>query len=314
MVTIFISAVGSILLASLEVLYLGKLLRKKPFGLTLLIKTTVYLIFMMVFISVAVLYIYSTEINKPMLSPDVLGLYFHFVTSFSIIMTFIYWGLACISALFILQVNDKFGQGVLINFFLGKYHRPKEDERIFMFMDLKSSTTYAEELGHLKYSEFIQDCFFDLTDVVIQYEAKIYQYVGDEVVLSWDIKEGLMNGQCLQAFFAYDAWLQGRKKYYKDTYGIIPEFKAGLHLGKVTIAEVGEIKKELAFHGDVLNTAARIQGKCNELQQRLLVSEPVKSKCELLHPFTFTDIGNVRLKGKAEKVKLYGVEPVTITQ
>ncbi|MHC4457755.1 MAG: adenylate/guanylate cyclase domain-containing protein, partial [Planctomycetota bacterium] len=89
------------------------------------------------------------------------------------------------AALFILQVSDKFGQGVLISFLLGKYHRPKEDDRIFMFMDLKSSTTYAEKLGHIKYSQFIQDCFFDITDVITKYDAKIYQYVGDEVVLSW---------------------------------------------------------------------------------------------------------------------------------
>ena len=88
-------------------------------------------------------------------------------------MTFIYWRIACMSALFILQVNDKFGQGVLISFLLGKYHRPKEDDRIFMFMDLKSSTTYAEKLGHIKYSQFIQDCFFDITDVITKYDAKI---------------------------------------------------------------------------------------------------------------------------------------------
>ena len=92
------------------------------------------------------------------------------------------------SALFILQVSDKFGQGVLISFLLGKYHRPKEEDRIFMFMDLKSSTTHAEKLGHIKYSQFIQDCFFDITDVVIKYDAKIYQYVGDEVVLSGSIR------------------------------------------------------------------------------------------------------------------------------
>jgi adenylate cyclase len=85
------------------------------------------------------------------------------------------------SALFILQVSDKFGQGVLISFLLGKYYRPKEDDRIFMFMDLKSSTTSAEKLGHIKYSQFIQDCFFDITDVITKYDAKIYQYVGDEL-------------------------------------------------------------------------------------------------------------------------------------
>jgi adenylate cyclase len=214
------------------------------------------------------------------------------------------------SALFILQVSDKFGQGVLISFLLGKYHRPKEDDRIFMFMDLKSSTTYAEKLGHIKYSQFIQDCFFDITDVITKYDAKIYQYVGDEVVLSWSIKEGIEHGHCINTFFAYDTLIKSKKNYYQNKYGIIPEFKAGLHLGKVTVAEVGEIKKELAYHGDVLNTAARIQGKCNDFQKRLLISESMKTKLENQHLFDFSGIGDVRLKGKAKSLNLYVVIPV----
>jgi adenylate cyclase len=308
--TIINCVIGATLLGSLEILYLSKLLRKKPFGITLLIKTTIYLMFMLFFISLGTLYTYSSEINKPLLSKEVLKLYVYFLFSARIVMAFIYWGIACMSALFILQVSDKFGQGVLISFLLGKYHRPKEDDRIFMFMDLKSSTTYAEKLGHIKYSQFIQDCFFDITDVITKYDAKIYQYVGDEVVLSWSIKEGIEHGHCINTFFAYDTLIKSKKNYYNKKYGIIPEFKAGLHLGKITVAEVGEIKKELAYHGDVLNTAARIQGKCNDFQKRLLISESMKTKLENQHLFDFSGIGDVSLKGKAKSLNLYGVKPV----
>ena len=308
--TIINCVIGATLLGSLEILYLSKLLRKKPFGITLLIKTTIYLMFMLFFISLGTLYTFSSEINKPLLSKEVFKLYVYFLFSARIVMAFIYWGIACMSALFILQVSDKFGQGVLISFLLGKYHRPKEDDRIFMFMDLKSSTTYAEKLGHIKYSQFIQDCFFDITDVITKYDAKIYQYVGDEVVLSWSIKEGIEHGHCLNTFFAYDTLIKSKKKYYQNKYGIIPEFKAGLHLGKVTVAEVGEIKKELAYHGDVLNTAARIQGKCNDFQKRLLISESMKKKLENQHLFDFLGIGDVSLKGKTKALNLYEVKPV----
>ena len=308
--TIINCFIGATLLGSLVVLYLSKLLRKKPFGITLLIKTATYLMFMLFFISMYTLYTYSSEINKPLLSGDVLKLYVDYLFSARLVMEIIFWSIACMAALFILQVSDKFGQGVLISFLLGKYHRPKEDDRIFMFMDLKSSTTYAEKLGHIKYSQFIQDCFFDITDVITKYDAKIYQYVGDEVVLSWSIKEGIEHGHCINTFFAYDTLIKSKKNYYQNKYGIIPEFKAGLHLGKVTVAEVGEIKKELAYHGDVLNTAARIQGKCNDFQKRLLISESMKTKLENQHLFDFLGIGDVRLKGKAKALNLYEVKPV----
>jgi len=307
---IIVCGIGATLLGSLEVLYFSKLFRRKPFGVTLLLKTAIYLMTMTFFISAYTLYMYSSEINKPVFSGDVIKLYIDFIFSFRIVMTIIYWGITCMLALFILQVNDKFGQGVLLNFLLGKYHHPKEENRIFMFMDLKSSTTYAENLGHIKYSQFLQDCFFDITDVITKYDAKIYQYVGDEVVLSWNMEEGIENGHCIKTFFEYDALLQSKKIYYEDKYGVIPEFKAGLHLGKATVAEVGEVKKELAYHGDVLNTAARIQGKCNEFKKRLLASEPMKAKLEKQHLFNFSNIGNVSLRGKAKQVNLYGVEQV----
>ena len=272
--------VGASLLGSLEVLYLGRLLRKLPFGSTLLVKTIIYLIFMLFFISVVATLTISFEINQPLFSRAVMLAYADYLFSPRIVMTLLYWSLACMAALFILQVSDKFGQGVLVNFLLGKYHQPKEELRIFMFMDLKSSTTYAESLGHIKYSQFIQDCFYDITDVITKHDAKIYQYVGDEVVLSWNLEEGIANGHCINTFFAYDALIRAKKDYYQQKYGVVPEFKAGLHLGKVTVAEVGEIKKELAFHGDAINTAARIQSKCNQLQKRMLVSDAIKSSFE----------------------------------
>ena len=37
--------------------------------------------------------------------------------------------------------------------------------KILMFLDLKDSTKIAEELGHIEYSKFIQDCFIDLNKV-----------------------------------------------------------------------------------------------------------------------------------------------------
>ena len=61
----------------------------------------------------------------------------------------------------------------------------KEEERIFLFLDMRSSTHIAESLGAMKYSQLVQDCFADLYQAVQQTGAHIYQYVGDEAVLTW---------------------------------------------------------------------------------------------------------------------------------
>ncbi len=82
----------------------------------------------------------------------------------------------------------------------GKYRSPREEERIFLFMDLKSSTALAESLGHLQYSGFIRDSLMDVNRVLQPFNAEVYQYVGDEIVLSWKTNEGLHNLSCVQFF------------------------------------------------------------------------------------------------------------------
>ena len=202
---------------------------------------------------------------------------------------------------FVNQVNKKYGPGILIPLLLGRYRNPKEEDRIFMFMDLKSSTTTAEQLGHLKYSSFIRDCFADINEVLYPFRAQVYQYVGDEIVVTWPEKEGIKNHFCIAFFFACKRQFGGRAEYYMTNYGFFPEFKAGAHSGTVTTVEIGEYKRDIAYHGDTLNTASRIQSVCNEYNKSFLVS---KSLFDLVgpHPNMETeDLGEILLKGKTAK-------------
>ena len=212
---------------------------------------------------------------------------------------------------FINQMNKKFGPGVLIPMLLGKYRNPREQERLFMFMDMQSSTTHAEELGPTKYSSLIQDCYLDINQVLLKYHAEIYQYVGDEIVLSWLRTRGLKGHSCLDFFFECERHFESRKEYYEEKYGIIPKFKAGLHLGMVVAAEVGDIKREIAYHGDAINTSARIQGLCNQYGQRLLVSSEVMEFVGSDFGYNFDSIGELALRGKVTETHLYGVAPIS---
>ena len=178
-----------------------------------------------------------------------------------------------------------------------------------MFIDLQGSTPIAEKLGHIKFSAFIQDCFYDLS-VVSKNLASVYQYVGDEVVLSWNFKDGFKNENFIKAFFAFDRELAQKAGYYKKKYDINPYFKAGINFGPVVIAEVGELKREISYHGDTLNTAARIQDMCNELSSQLLLPEKVYEIVKDSKEFNFEDVGSVELKGKKEEVRLFKVTQV----
>ena len=206
------------------------------------------------------------------------------------------------------QVNLFLGRNNLWKLFRGKFYTPQEEERIFMFLDLQSSTKHAETLGHIEYSKLIQDCFNDV-GIVVENEAEIYQYVGDEVILTWKLKDGLKDQNCLNAYFNFKQQIDKRTEYYTHNYNCIPHFKAGINAGIVTVTEVGKYKKEIAYHGDTINTAARIQGKCNELKQDLLISDSLKNELSNTG-FVFDKLDSIELKGKESQILLYAVHQI----
>ncbi|MEM6524719.1 MAG: adenylate/guanylate cyclase domain-containing protein [Bacteroidota bacterium] len=207
---------------------------------------------------------------------------------------------------FIRKVDQMLGANTLNNLMRGKYYRPRKEERIFMFLDLKGSTTIAEQLGFEKYSFFIQDCLSDLS-VVMDYEAEIYQYVGDEAVLTWKTEPGLKDQNCLHAFFSFRDLLKEKRDYYLNKYETSPTFKAGMHIGLVMVTEVGRFKKEIAYHGDTINTAARIQGQCNNLNTDFIVSERLKNRVDI-RGVLYQSLGSIQLRGKEKETGLYSAD------
>jgi adenylate cyclase len=209
--------------------------------------------------------------------------------------------------IFFLQVNRLLGEGVLWKFMRGKYHKPREEERIFMFLDMKSSTTIAEQLGHVRFYALLNELFHEISFPVLQTKAEIYQYVGDEVVLTWEVKNGLENSNCLKTFFMFQENLQRNSDTYLKNFGVRPQFKAGLHFGKVISAQIGDLKREIVYNGDVLNTTSRIQDECNRFQRDCLVSGNLMRRLKETNGFQWEKIGTVTFRGKETEVELFSV-------
>ena len=231
------------------------------------------------------------------------------ITEFSFILNYFTWLAMVLLTLIALLVNDKYGPGVFVSFILGKYFHPKREERIFMFLDLRGATTIAEKLEESRYFNFLKDVFRDSTPSILKSKGEIYQYVGDEIVISWKKDTGILNANCLQCFFDIKQRLLDNASYYRKKYdGIVPEFKAGLHFGFVMVGEIGVVKRDIAYSGDVLNTAARIQSKCNELGVNILISKNLLAGLgSLPNVFKPREIGEIDLRGKQHSLMLYTV-------
>ncbi|WP_299548432.1 adenylate/guanylate cyclase domain-containing protein [Seonamhaeicola sp.] len=298
---IYLGLIIGVIYAIIEFIFDAYLSKKLALGATIIIKSIIYLIIMVVILSVFSFYI-EKQVNIDL--PNERGWW---RTDPFFWNTILYFVASSVIFSLLKVAIDKFGPGVFFNMLLGKYRKPREEERILMFIDLKDSTKIAEQLGHVRYSRFIQDCFTDLNSVLRKYEADIYQYVGDEAVLSWVTKKGFRKNNCVNLFFAFKNKLQKKRERYLNKYGIAPQFKAGLHCGRLMIAEVGTIKKELAFHGDVINTAARIQGLCNKHNAELLMSQELLEKSLIPLKYNTTFIGDIEFKGKTNVLKIHKI-------
>jgi len=229
--------------------------------------------------------------------------------SFLLIINFVLWGAIVMLTMFFLQINDKFGPGILFKFLIGKYHQPREEERIFMFMDMKSSTTIAEKIGNTNYFQMLQEVILDITEVIISSEGDIYQYVGDEVVVSWKMDRGIKNANCINCFIQIQKKLNDNSDKYKSAYGYAPKYRAGIHFGRVTAGEIGSIKKDIVYSGDVLNATSRIQEQCKLYEVNLLVSQQTLNLIPSeLNNYKVHALGEIELRGKEEKINLLSLE------
>ena len=218
----------------------------------------------------------------------------------------IYWMVLFVLTQLIIEVNEKYAPGVFIDILLGKYIEPKIECRIVMFMDLKDSTPIAEKLGHQQYFKFIREFIYQISNALIEHGGSIYQYVGDEVVVSW-LFEKKNTRKCMDALIEARKNLQKRGEHFRRHYGQIPEFRVGIHLGNVTVGEIGVIKKDIAMSGDTMNTTARIRSACSELNQKYVVSKDFKENVELKEWQT-ESLGIIELKGKNHGIELFSLK------
>jgi len=304
---IFVILFGGLVLGLLEEVVFKRFLLAKSFAIRSLVKTTIYLSFIMTIILLTGAFNSSTLLGVPLMHPDNVAATLNLLTNFVLLSVLIYLTAFIALTQYVRESIDRIGTNAVTNFFTGKYTTPKIEDRIFMFLDMRSSTTIAEKLGHEEYYKLLNLYYKDMTDAIINTAGEIYQYVGDEIVVSWKLKRGIKNNNCIQCFFLIQRALANNKAYYIDKFGVAPGFKAGLHCGQVTTGEIGVIKKEILFTGDVLNTTARIQSLCNEQQVDLLISGELKNRLQLEPSFEASSKGNFELRGRDQSVELFAV-------
>ena len=269
-------------------------LRRTPFLVHLAIKTAIYLVIILFGLCVG---------GWVFPSPAEVGLWCP-IHRQDVLFSFA----AVLAHRFILDINHLLGQNVLLNFITGRYHRPRLEQRVFLFIDIEGSTTLAERLGELAFHRLVNRFVVDITDPIVAAYGEIHRYVGDELIATWKLADGIADAHCVRACFDALDRLAALSPVYLRDFGTPIQCRAGLHCGPVVAGEMGSVKKEIVFLGDTVNTAARIQEFCRQTGDRVLASATLVDLLDLPSGIAKRPLGNLRLRGKESDVVLYALE------
>ena len=301
---------GGLVWGSFIVFYQREKLRGKTYARKLLVHSALYLLFL----SLTILFVGLIGALFTRGGSTYLNNLYNDIFSLRVLRLFIAWYFVVIATVFFLDVSEKYGPGTLRRILQGRYHSPGREQRIFMFLDLRSSTSIAEKIGDEKYFRMLHFFFKVANEAILNCYGEIYQYVGDEIVVSWERETGLRQAHCIRCFYEVEKTVARHADYFNREFGVVPSFKAGVHTGWVVTGEIGQIKKDIVYSGDVLNTTARIVALCNSYGHDLLVSDAIQEPLKDTAGLEFTWLGYPELKGKQAQTGLYAVRALSLTE
>lgn len=271
---------------------LGRAVEQAPFLVTLAVKVMVYgsMIALVNFFEPGTRLLGVPVTGGP---PQIAGLIF----SFAVTAAFI----------FVIQMSQIIGGRTLRDWILGRYHRPREERRFFLFVDLAGSTALAERMGPIAVHTFLNRIFLLASDPIDDHRGEVYQYVGDEIVVTWSEPQGRLDARPLGCFFAIVRALDSASADFLRDFGVAPRVRGALHAGPVIAGEIGGSKRDIVFHGDVLNTTSRLEQVARERDRSLVASATALERCEDTEAYVFEDLGTHVLRGRASPVSVYAV-------
>lgn len=200
-----------------------------------------------------------------------------------------------------LQLIRLVGARDVLRLLLGTYGTPRQERRVFLFVDMQGSTTIAESLASADFAALKNDCFHDLAQAVTATGGELFKYIGDGAIVTWTPpRDGGFGTAWLQCHFALADRLRQRAAHYRRRYGLQPRFRSGCAAGSVTVSEVGDLKRQIDYSGDAPNIAARLQGECGRLDCELVAAAELVDGVSLPQGIDAHPVGAPILRGKTQ--------------
>jgi adenylate cyclase len=222
--------------------------------------------------------------------------------------SFIYSAVLSVAMNLGLGIANIIGPRAFLNFVIGRYHSPVEEDRFVLFVDIAGSTGLAERLGGVGIHRFLDRTFRLLTVAVEDYRGEVLSYVGDEVIVTWPRHGGAIDCRPLHCFAAMRDELARASSQFEHEFGAVPRIRGSLHFGPVIIGEIGDVKRAIVFNGDVMNTAARLEELSRTVDGGFLSSRAAMERFGSAPPFAVRDLGRLPIRGRVDGIDVVGIE------
>ena len=220
---------------------------------------------------------------------------------------FIYSAAISVAVNLALGLSNIIGPRALLNFVTGRYHSPVEESRFVLFVDIAGSTGLAERLGGIAIHRFLDRTFRLLAIAVVDYRGEVFDYVGDEMIVTWRERDGAIDWRPLRCFLAMRDELSRASSQFEREFGAAPRIRGSLHFGPVIVGEIGDIKRAIVFNGDVMNTAARLEELSRGVDGGFLASRAAMDRFASQPPFAIRELGRLPIRGRADGIDVVGI-------
>jgi len=188
----------------------------------------------------------------------------------------------------------------------------QEQQVAILFCDLRSFTSYAETTPPEEVIFLLNAYFSKMVEIVSRHHGMVNKFMGDAILAVYPVEpdtHAVRNAvQTAWSIIDHAHSLRMGEAGWLDV-GV------GIHAGRAIAGTIGsEERYDYTFIGDAVNTASRLEGLSKRLNYRIIVSNEALERLEPQARELFTDLGEQRVRGKAEAVHVFGAAAIEVEQ
>ena len=103
--------------------------------------------------------------------------------------------------------------------------------------------------------------------------------------------------------------IERQQSAYERLFGVVPNFRVGIHGGDVVVSEQGDTKRSIGIYGDAINIAARMEDAAAAHGVRCILSNTVAEA--LANRDRIHEIGEEAVRGISATVRVCEYRPLT---